>query len=418
MRYVSRLLLFSLFVAILILVIAYARGYRLDVKKKSVTATGIIAVDSSPKTAKIFVNGELKGVTDMNLTLPPGKYTIELKKDGYIDWKKNISLKGELVMTVEATLFPQNASLTPLTNLGVGKVISIDQTGRHILFSQTGNEEKDGIYIFDQSKRPFSLFPPLKLLILKKNLPADLDLYETKVTFSPDYKEGIFEFMVGEGTVAYDMGFDEEVKTPFDVTTSQASLSTAWKEEREREAVKILEALPKDMRAIASDSFHIVSFAPDKTKFLYEVTTKEVLPPIIMPPLISANQEKEERNLNPGEFYIYDIKEDKNFKLDIKQGDFDPELGVEGKTLKKDVENWKSKIETYIKWYPDSQHVVLNEQTQTSVMAYDNSNKQVIYSGPHEQNFLDVTLDGKLLILANLNPQTNKSPDVYAVGIR
>lgn len=397
MKYFSRLLFFCSFVAVLILVIAYARGYRLDIKKKSVTATGIIAVSSTPKAAKVYVNGELKGVTDVNITLPPGKYTVEVKKDGYMDWRKNISLKGELVMTTDATLFPQNASLTPLTNLGVGKIISIDQTGRHLLFTQTGSGEKDGIYVFDQSKKPFSLFPPLKLLILKKNLPANIDLYETKVTFSPDYKEGIFEFMVGEQTVAYDIGFDQEVKTPFDVTTSQASLTQAWKEERAREAIKILEALPKDMRAIASDSFHIVSFAPDKTKFLYEVTTKEILPLIITPPLISANQETEERNLNPGDLYIYDIKEDKNFKLNIKQEDF---------------------IENYIKWYPDSQHVVLNEQTQTSVMAYDNSNKQVIYSGPHEQNFLDVTLDGKLLILANLNPQTNKSPDLYAVGIR
>lgn len=397
MRYLSRLLLFCSFVTILVLVIAYARGYRLFIKKKSVTSTGIIAIDSTPKTAKIYVNGELKGVTDMNLTLPPGKYTVELKKDGYINWKKSISLKGELVMTLEATLFPQNASLTPLTNLGVGKIISIDQTGRHILFSQIGNPEKDGIYIFDQSKRPFSLFPPLKLLILKKNLPEGMDLYDTKVIFSPDYKEGIFEFMVGEQTIAYDMGFDEEVKTPFDVTTSQTSLIQAWNEERAREAVKILEALPKDMRAIASDSFHIVSFAPDKTKFLYEVSAKKNLPPIIIPPLISANQEKEERSLNPGEYYIYDIKEDKNFKLDIKREDF--------------VER------NDVKWYIDSQHLILNKKTQTSVIAYDNSNKQVIYSGPHDQNFLDVTLDGKLLILANLNPQTNKSPDLYAVWV-
>ena len=179
------------------------------------------------------------------------------------------------------------------------------------------------------------------------------------------------------------MGFDEEVKTPFDVTTSQASLSTAWKEERELEAVKILEALPKDMRAIASDSFRIVSFAPDKTKFLYEVTTKEVLPPIITPPLISANQEKEERNLIPGEFYIYDIKEDKNFHLNIKDEDFLDKSNFRPEGDQPLVDN----IENYIKWYPDSQHVVLNEQTQTSVMAYDNSNKQVIYSGPHEQNF-------------------------------
>ena len=95
------------------------------------------------------------------------------------------------------------------------------------------------------------------------------------------------------------MGFDEEVKTPFDVTTSQASSFNSLEGGAELEAVKILEALPKDMRAIASDSFRIVSFAPDKTKFLYEVTTKEVLPPIITP-LSSAQTRKRRAESHPG----------------------------------------------------------------------------------------------------------------------
>jgi len=60
----------------------------------------------------------------------------------------------------------------------------------------------------------------------------------------------------------------------------------------------------------------------------------------------------------------------------------------------------------------------MNEGDKISIVDYDNANKQVVYSGPYEGGFVSVTNDGKLLILANLNPQTNKLPDVYAVGIR
>lgn len=403
-----RIFIFGFFFIIFVAIVAYARGYRLDYQKKGVTSTGIIAVSSNPKAAKIYVNGELKGVTDTSLTLPPGKYTISVQKDGYTAWKRNLALKGELVMTADAMLFSVNSSLTPLTNLGVGKVMAIDQTGRMLLFSQTGNADKDGIYVFDQSKKPFSLFPPLKLLILKKNLPEGTDILDSTVVFSPDYKEGIFEFMKNEKVqVAYDMSFDTEVTSPFDVTTSMNSLIAAWEDERRQEAIKILEALPKDMRPVASDSFHIISFAPDKTKFLYNVTVPVKLPQILKPALISADQELETRDLAKGDLYIYDIKEDKNFKLNISQADF----------AVKDAD-WLPGIENFVLWYPDSTHLVLNELKQISTMEYDNTNRQVVYSGPHEERFLDVNSDGQLLVLANLNPLTNKSPDVYVVGIR
>ncbi len=398
---VKRMILLSAFIALFIGIISYARGYRFDPKQKSISSTGIIAATSNPKAAKIYINGELKGVTDMSLTLPPGKYTVEIKKDGFMDWKKEFTLKGELVMIADAMLFPVNASLTPLTNLGVGKIVPIDDTGKSLLFVQNGNFEKDGIYIFDQSKKPFSLFPPLKTLVLRKYLPETIDLLSCKVTFSPDYKEGIFEFMDEDiPIVAYDMGFEEEVEIPFDVTSSTTSLIQAWDEERRLEAIKILEALPKDLRPVASDSFKIISFSPDKTKLLYTARKNGELPLIMDPPLISANQEQEERTMTAGGIYVYDMKEDKNFRVKMDL----PENVVD--------------IAHLVMWYPDSRHLVVNEEDKVSVMEYDNTNRQTVYSGPHEQNFVDITSDGKLLILANLNPQSNKAPDVYSVGIR
>ena len=83
MKIFSRVIIFFVFLIVLITVIGYARGYRLDLKERSVKSTGIISATSNPKAAKIYVNGELKGVTDTNLTLPPGNYLVEIKKEGY-----------------------------------------------------------------------------------------------------------------------------------------------------------------------------------------------------------------------------------------------------------------------------------------------------------------------------------------------
>ena len=100
MRIILLLLFFTHF-----LIISYARGYRFDFAKRSVKSTGIISVTSNPKAAKIFINSELKGVTDTNLTLTPDNYLVEVKKTATLVGVK-INLKGELVINVDPVLFP------------------------------------------------------------------------------------------------------------------------------------------------------------------------------------------------------------------------------------------------------------------------------------------------------------------------
>src|SRR3990167_2973444 len=127
------ILVFSM---VLLLVIAFARGYRFDLINKKFTSTGILAVSSSPKPAKVYINGEFKGVTDLNLTLPYGKYEVEIKKEGYSELKKTITIKGEVVFSINTLLFPKNPSLSPLTNLGIVKAIGVKDTNQTILISE------------------------------------------------------------------------------------------------------------------------------------------------------------------------------------------------------------------------------------------------------------------------------------------
>lgn len=402
MHLVRNSIIIAFFIVILLVIIAYARGYRVDVQKGTVTSTGIIAVSSTPQTAQVYVNGELKGVTDLHLTLPHGRYIVEVKKEGYTSWKREVILKGELVVTADATLFPLNASLTPLTTIGISKVISIDKTDKALLFVENGDLEKDGIYVFDQTKRTFSLFPPLKLLASKKLFPEDLSIKEVTVLFSPDYKQSIAIFKRGEDSISYLLSLEEENTQLFEVTSSQASLEKVWESERSLETERLLEIFPKAFQKIASDSFHILSLAPDKSKILYQAKQQITLTYVITPRLVAANQTPEERSIKLDNLYVYDRKEDRNYLISLSETSV--KMRMEGSPV--------------LIWYPDSRHLVEHEGNKISIVEFDDTSRQIIYSGPHEGPFYDITTDGKLLILANLNPQFNKTPDIYAVGIK
>lgn len=403
MKIIYRLSVILVFLIVLATIIAFARGYRFDFSQKSFTSTGILSINSYPKAAKVYVNNQFKGVTDINLSLPPGKYQIDIKKDGYTSWSKNIILKGELVETLDALLFPTNPSLSPLTNLGVVKVIPVDQTDKIILFSENNFEEKDGIYIFESSKKPLSFLPPLKLIILKKNLPTEVEFKKTEIYFSPDFKQAVFDF----NNFAYLLSLDGENIQPFDITNSKDTLLTAWVEEKEKETIKILETYPKEIRKIATSSCQVISFSPDETKVLYQAKKYIDLPFVITPILIGTNQTPDERSLKKDVLYIYDKKEDKNYVITNNQ------LLTLNQTPFSILNS-----QFPILWYPDSKHLINNETKRISVIDYDNTNRQTIYSGPFENYFFSTTTDGKIVILANLNPEANKLPDLYLVGIK
>ncbi|MCR4276514.1 MAG: PEGA domain-containing protein [Candidatus Roizmanbacteria bacterium] len=380
MKIIFRILFLLMFAIVLTTIIAYARGYRFDLENRSLKSTGIIAATSNPKAAKIYVNGELKGVTDTNLTLPPDNYLIEIKKEGYTGWNKKINLKGELVINVDPVLFPVNPSLSPLTNLGIIKAIPTDDGDKIVLIAS------GSAYLFDAGKKTLPFFPPLNKIVDLSLLPNIIDFNEVKVTFSPDQKQAIFETEQN----SYLLSLEEINLNPLEVTLSKEALFEAWQNEKNKNTIKILETFPKDFDKIASSSFEIISFSPNETKVLYKAKNNTELPLMINPPLISTNQTLEERSIMKDVIYVYDRKEDKNFPV----------------------------LQPNLKWYYDSRHFVVEEEKKISIVDYDDTNKQTIYSGPFESYFFNPTSDGKIIVLTNLNSQINELPDLYLVGIR
>ncbi len=445
MRILARLLITIVFIFLLVAIIAYARGYRFNMKEKSLTSTGILALSSSPKPGKVYINGELKGVTDLNLTLPPGQYNVQIKKDGYTEWSQSINLKGEIVTSLDALLFPKNPSLSPSTNIGVVKAISVDQTDNVLLFSHNDDTEKDGAYLFDSNQRPLSFIAPLQPIILEKVLPKGAHLKDATVTFSPDYRQAIFDVPFTDAdTESYLLSLDQENLTPFNITGNKDSIVEAWLQEKNNDMTKILETFPLPIQKVASDSFKMIAFSPDETKILYKADDNTLVPFALKSPLIGANQMAEERSIHAGSFYIYDKKEDKNFALPDLQQPSEKTIASITPTpsIKKSLNTVNTLVpktatitlpvvstnlplldmaadgEYPVMWYPDSKHLVIKQAHEIIVVDYDGSNKRTIYSGPFDQTYFTVTTEGKLFVLTNLNPQYNKFADLYEIGIR
>jgi len=402
MKYFYRLLIFFIFLILVFFVIIYSRGYRINLQKKTITPTGIISISSYPKAAKVYINGQLKGITDLNLSLQPEEYTVEIKKEGYTSWQKKIKLKGERVITLDALLFSLNPSFSPLTNLGVKKAFPLDQTDKVLLYIEKNDPEKDGFYVLDVGKKPISFFEPLKLILKRALLPfEEIDLDNTSFDFSPDFKEAILNLP----NTSYLLSLEQDNQNNFfDVTNSKQTLLDAWQKEKEKNTQKILETFKKDFVKIATDSFYIINFSPDKTKILYQAKKSFTLPKIITPHLTSSNPTKEERTLKKNYFYVYDKKEDKNYQIDFKD------------LIQLIYEN--KKFPPNIIWHPNSKHLIFNERGKISVIDYDGENKNVVYSGPYEKDFFLVASNGNLILLINFNPENNLKPDIYEVEIR
>ena len=188
---------------------------------------------------------------------------------------------------------------------------------------------------------------------------------------------------------------DEENSELVDVTSSRDNIVAAWQEEKETEIAKIIETLPPELEKIASGSFRIVALSPDEKKVMYVAKEDATLPLVIDPPLIGANQTPEERSIQAGTMYIYDKKEDKNFRLPIDASD-----------------------QATVIWYPTSDYVAVQEDDNIVMIQYDGSNKEIVYAGPYDRAFFGISPDWNLIVVINLNPKLNEYGDLYSVGIR
>lgn len=98
--------------------ILYALDYSYDWQGKKLVQNGAFYLKSTPKNAQIFINDKLKKTTPRLIKkLLPRDYVVEVKKDGFQTWKKNLRIESGLVTeNKHILLIPDKPFLEPVAD--------------------------------------------------------------------------------------------------------------------------------------------------------------------------------------------------------------------------------------------------------------------------------------------------------------
>lgn len=402
-------------------VIAYGRGYRIDVSQSGIKPTGLISATSDPIGAQVYVNGQLKTATNNSINIDPGWYPVTISKEGYMSWQKHLRVQGEVVSRADAFLFPTNPSLSPLTTLGIQKpTLSPDGSKiAYIIGSEhldNGLAKKAGLWVYTLSDTALGMNrDPLQIAAVD----ASFDLEGSTLQWSPDSTQ-----IMATTPVATRLYSTNRTGVFTDVTSVRATRLAEWAEEEAIKELQKLEAFKQPIIDLASSSARILSFSPDETKILYEATAAATIPNIINPPLIGTNPTKEDRDIVPGNIYVYDAKDDKNFLL-LAAKEIPPTptptptpRGTRKIPVATPAES-RPPMHQAIHWFPTSRHIMLMLPGKIDIMEYDRTNWVTVYAGPFEESFMAPWSDGsRIVVLTNLNPGVSSLPNLYTVNLR
>lgn len=377
--------------------IKLASGYRPDFINKTMRPTGLLVATSIPNQGSILINGKtLKTKTATTISLAPGEYEIEIKKDGFSSWKKKILIEKELVVKTEAYLFPTYPDLKALTSTSASNPV-ISSDGKKVVFAVANQDEKNGLWILDLTERPLGLARESYQIL--QSAPKGRDFAKATYQWAPDSKQILVTLTksitktksVEENFLIDTNNLNDNTKL-IDVTDQLLTIQKGWKNEEKILQEAKLGKLPEELLQILDKGAKDITFSLDETKVLYTATASASIPKNLISPLPGANNQPETRDLTSGKTYVYDLKEDRNFALDLPQ-------------------------EAKVNWSPTSRHLFLVQKDKVSIIEYDNTNRVDVYSGPFENSFAFPFPSGnKVLVLTSLSKETPSN--LYSISLK
>jgi hypothetical protein len=179
-----------------------------------------------------------------------------------------------------------------------------------------------------------------------------------------------------------------------------------WNEEKDTKLQARLRNLPQEHADIFIRKVQNLAFSPDETKILYTASGSATFKTDLVKQLPGASTQKQERQIKEDQTYVYDIKEDRNFLIveDSSELTISPDL--------------YSTYQKSLSWFPTSSHLVLAEEGKVTLMDYDGSNRQTVYTGSFITPFaFPFASADRLLILTNLGADSSL-PNLYTVTIK
>lgn len=372
-----------------IFVVSYGRGYRLGIDhgRPDFLGTGLLVATSKPDGASVFINGHLATATANTINLSPGNYSVKIFKDGYLSWEKKIKIQKEVVTKIDALLFPTAPKFESITNIGVRNPLLDPSKTRLAYAIASQSARKNGIYILDLTARPILTLQSASVQVADDTIDQ---FSNSSFSFSPD---GLQLIATTSAQTSYLLDTNSYNSSPKDTTTILSSVGLGFEKQKEALEKARMESLPKKLKPQVLSNFKIIEWSLDDSKILYEASTSATLPIIIEPRLIGTDTKDEQRKLDKGQVFVYDIKEDKNYKIDLKTS-------------------------SNLHWYPDSNHLIYVADQKIDIMEYDGGNRTTIYAGPFVDSFVFPWPDStKVIILTNLGNSTIP-PNLYTIDLK
>jgi len=398
-----------------ILVILYGKGYRIFVQhgQPTISNTGIINLSSDPTAAQVFIDGHLTTATNNSLNLTPGKYSVTIVKEGYLPWKKDFDIKREVVSNADATLYPTAPSLQSISTFGIQSAI-IDPTGTKLAFNiASTSAHENGIYVYDMTSRSFPILAGQSSTTQIVDDTTD-KFSQAKITWSPDGTQilaTITDTPGGQPTY-YLLNATTFNQTPQDITAIYQNTLTLWQQQRKDKEEAQIKSLKPAVQKFAQKYFRILSWSPDDTNILYQASDSATMPIFQKPRLIGNNYLYEQRDLEKGGIYVYNIAEDYNTRIlepvSMVCTIDDPTCNCDQLTT----------CPVPLTWLPDSTHLLYVSDKKINVIEDDGSNMTTLYAGPFVDHYVFPWPDGsKIVILTNLNSPT-LPPTLYSIGLK
>lgn len=366
--------------------ILLARGYRFNSKTFKFNPNGILVIKSDPAGAQIFINGDLKGATDSNISLAPGTYDVNIKKDGYLSWYKRLTIEKEIVTEVNPSLFKPTPALSPITFSGATDPTASNDFSRiafAVLPSEGVENDKVGLWIMDTSSLPLGFNRDPKRV-------ADGDLTGASWQFSPSARDVLLE--TSSGVFLLDTGSFTPQDQSVNIASKKSSILASWEKEKTIKLGAKVNNLPLGFQEILKRKTYSFVFSPDENKILYTASSSGTIASRLIPQLPGSSTQKEERDIIIDHTYVYDIKEDRNFLID------------EGTPQR-------------LFWLLNSRNLVSVEEGKIIIMDYDGTNRQSVYSGSFISPFVYPYINSsKILILTNLG--ASSTPNLYSLNIK
>ena len=377
----------------------YARGYRFNSKNYKLDPNGLLVLKSNPDSAQIYLNGDLKTATNATVPLSPGTYDVNVRKEGFLEWKKRLTIEKEIVTEATAHLFKSAPSLTAITFESVeNPTPSHDFTKiAYIVPSTTSNSDSSGLWVIENLNLPIGWAREPRRV-------TDGNLTGSTFIWSNDDRQILLT------TAKSTYLLDSSTFTPQAQRVNVAGLKddylATWKESDIKQKTSQITNVPDQLQDLLSRKASALIFSPDEDMVLYTASAEADLRENLIPKLPGSSTQKEDRNIEAGRTYVYDIKEDRNFLVD----DHSDDLQIEG--------GFSDGFKRRLMWYPSSRNLILAEGEKVIIMDYDGTNHQTVFSGSYASPnvFPTLSLD-RLIILTNFGA-TSTPPNLYSLTIK